>query len=452
MIDIKERVKLLNERLKGYIPPCGSWTPAEEAVFKPTDLLRVPVREAQATQLKAIKYTFSRHYALNHFYRTYCRKLGVTPGDIGTYNDLEKIPLIPDLTFKQHPPGADFAHWIANVYTGELPRVVISTPHPTFDDVIDAFNTAGLAVAFSSGTSGRHTVIPRDMRTYLTTQYIMGKMEVCVSDGITADHCLALGPGPTESNAWVARGPAFQADMYRDVLHGLDFSGEAGATGKVPAGTNQRESASAEKGGQDPIETAVRWLERYSRTPDTIRLFSLPFLIYDILDALEQQGKRFEFGERGTVVTGGGWKMSEFKRISSADFRKRIEETLGIPETRYFDYYAMIEMSGCCITCSEGHYFHLPYTYLKPLVIDRNLEPAGYGEWGRFAFLDGLSGSYPGFILTGDLVRMHERCPACDRPGPVLEPNVRRAPAEEIRGCSGVVLQSLQRDVRQAIR
>jgi long-chain-fatty-acid---luciferin-component ligase len=446
MIDIKERVKLLNERLAGYIPPSESWTPAEEAVFKPADILRVPIDEAQTTQFKAIKYTFSRHYAFNHFYRTYCQKWGVTPDDIKTYDDLEKIPLIPDLTFKQHPSGADFAHWIANVYTGELPRVVINTPHPTIDDVIDAFNAAGLAVAFSSGTSGRHTVIPRDTRTYLTAQYLMGKMEVCVSDAITADHCLALGPSPAQSNAWVAKGPAFQSDMYRDVLHGLDFDREADTTRKVPTDGEQRESASVEKRGEKTIEKAIKWLEQYDKTTDTIRLFSLPFLIYDIIDALEQQGKRFEFGERGTVVTGGGWKMSEFKRISSTDFRKRIDETLGIPETRYFDYYGMVEISGSCITCSEGHYFHLPYTYLKPLVIDRNLEPAGYDEWGRFAFLDGLPGSYPGFILTGDLVRMRERCPACDRPGPVLEQSVQRAPSEEIRGCTEVVLQILQQD------
>ena len=102
---------------------------------------------------------------------------GVTPDDVRTYDDLEKIPLIPDLTFKQHPSGEDFAHWIANIYTGELPTVVIESANPTFDDVINAFNAAGLLVAYSSGTSGRHTVIPRDMRTYLNNQYADSKLK-----------------------------------------------------------------------------------------------------------------------------------------------------------------------------------------------------------------------------------------------------------------------------------
>ena len=31
---------------------------------------------------------------------------------------------------------------------------------------------------------------------------------------------------------------------------------------------------------------------------------------------------------------------------------------------------------------------------------------------------------------------MLEHCPVCDRPGPVLEPEIQRAPSEEMRGCA----------------
>ena len=161
---------------------------------------------------------------------------------------------------------------------------------------------------------------------------------------------------------------------------------------------------------------------------------------------MEREGKRFEFGDRGLVGTGGGWKISEDKRISSADFRKRVEEVLGIPETRCSDVYAMIEANAIMNTCPEGHYFHIPYTWFKPLVLDKSLMPAGYGEWGRFAFLDALAGSYPGFIITGDQVRMLEHCPVCDRPGPVLEPEVQRAPSVEMRGCAEEVRRVLAQD------
>jgi hypothetical protein len=107
------------------------------------------------------------------------------------------------------------------------------------------------------------------------------------------------------------------------------------------------------------------------------------------------------------------------------------------------DGYGMSEGNGLSPTCPEGHYFHLPYTYFKPLILDQNLMPTGYGEWGRFAFLDGLAQTYPGFIISGDEARMLKHCPVCDRPGPVLEPEVRRAKGKETRGCAEQVRRTI---------
>jgi len=120
--EIKDRVERLNERLARYIPPRESWTPAEEAVYKPTDLYRVPLKEAQEMQLKAIRYAFTRYYTHNRFYHNYCEEENVRPEDIKTNDDLEKIPLIPDSTFKQHPSGKKLAYWLNVISTGDLPR------------------------------------------------------------------------------------------------------------------------------------------------------------------------------------------------------------------------------------------------------------------------------------------------------------------------------------------
>jgi hypothetical protein len=97
--------------------------------------------------------------------------------------------------------------------------------------------------------------------------------------------------------------------------------------------------------------------------------------------------------------------------------------------------------------CPEGHYLHAPYTYYKPLALGDDLMPIGCGEWGRFAFLDALAQSYPGFIISGDRVRLLEHCPVCDRPGPVLEPEVRRAKGEEVRGCAEELRRILAQDI-----
>jgi hypothetical protein len=372
---------------------------------------------------------------------------GVTPDEVKTYDDLEKIPLIPDLTFKQHPSGEDFAHWIANIYTGELPTVVIDTPNPTFDDVINAYNAAGLVVGYSSGTSGRHTVIPKDRRSYCATQYADPKLKSALTD-FSADHFLLLFPNPKKTNLWIGKVQGNKLDVFDDVHSALDFKISADLTLKAMTDKEQQGSPplSAEERQRKIIEVAIKWLERYDKTTDVVGLDGPPFLVAMLMDALEREGKRFEFGERGLILTGGGWKISEDKRISTADFRKRVEQVLGVPETRCLDTYAMIENSTSMTTCPEGHYYHIPYTWLKPLVLDKNLMPAGYDESGRFAFLDGLASTYPGFIITGDQVRMFEHCPVCDRPGPVLEQEVKRAPSVEMRGCAEEVRRILAQD------
>ena len=107
----------------------------------------------------------------------------------------------------------------------------------------------------------------------------------------------------------------------------------------------------------------------------------------------------------------------------------------------------MVEGNGWMAHCPEGHYLHMPYSYYKGLVLDEEYKPVGYGEWGRFAFLDAAAYSYPGFISSGDKVRMLEHCPVCDRPGPVLEPEVKRAAGEDIRGCAEEVRRMLSSDL-----
>ena len=109
---------------------------------------------------------------------------------------------------------------------------------------------------------------------------------------------------------------------------------------------------------------------------------------------------------------------------------------LGIPERYCLDIYGMVESNGWMVQCPEGHYLHVPHTYFKPFVVDEAQRPLPYGEWGRFAFLDASALSYPGFILTGDTARILERCPVCDRPGPVLDSEVKRAPGQGDRGCA----------------
>ena len=442
-----------DQRLSTYIPPRHSWTPADKALYGPRDLFRIPLAEAEALQFQAIQFAFTHHHTQNATYRRFCQEHGVSLDDIKTPEDLEKIPLIPDRFFKDYPQGRDFATWLGNVYTGDLPRVVIKSQNPTFEEVVRAFNTAGLVVAYSSGTSGRHTVIPRDRRTYLASEYAAAKSAATMLyPGWEYDiYGYLLMPNPKKTNVFAGKVCGVYFDSVQDVQVAIDRDISA---------EQVRIVMSTEKGlrstlirtvarlvSRRMVDKIISWLEHHAQSQDRIALVGAPFLVMSVMNRLQEQGRSFDFGERGGIITGGGWKVYEDERIPVSDFRQQVKDVLGIHEEHCIDVYGMVEGNGWMIHCPEGHYLHAPYSYYKPLVVDDEFKPLGYGQWGRFAFLDAVAMSYPGFVVTGDVVRLLEHCPVCDRPGPVLEPEIRRASGEDIRGCAEEVRRMVALDI-----
>ena len=453
--DFSMYMRQFNECAQKYFPLKDAWTPADEALYKPDDLFRIPLKEASEMQLSSIKYTFTYQYTHNKMYQNFCKERNFSPSDIKTYDDLEKIPIIPDGFFKDYPVGRDFAVWLGNIFTGTLPRIVISQKHPTFDEVINAFNQTGMTVAYSSGTSGRHTFIPRDQRTFNASEYAVAKsvMNMIYPLWDPQMYGYVLMPNPKRTNVYAGKVCTIYFDVIQDVQVAIDreitteliqmtMTGKRGFKSSVVKYVAKRES-------NKMINNIINWLEYHEKTKNKIALVGAPFILSFVMKKLEKEGKSFNFGERGGVATGGGWKAYEGVRVAVADFRKQVEKVLGIPDKYCLDIYGMVEGNGWLVHCPEGHYLHSPYSYFKPLVLDSNNQPVGYGEWGRFAFLDAVAYSYPGFLMSGDKVRMLEHCPVCDRPGPVLEPEVKRVAGAEIRGCAEEVRRMLSADLNK---
>jgi phenylacetate-coenzyme A ligase PaaK-like adenylate-forming protein len=438
----KDYIRHFNERVKNFIPSRDSWTPVDDALYAPDDLYRIPLDEAQQMQLAAIQFTFTHHYQNNRLYRAFCEQHGVSPDDIRTSGDLTKIPLIPDTFFKDYPHGKDFATWLGNLYTGELPHIVIRQKQPSFDQVIDAFNAAGLVVTYSSGTGGRHTFIPRDHRTFCNCQYSLAKSTLSMGSrrSFKRAETYLLSPDPRKNSIFAGKASQIMFDVVESVRVAIDqrlslsqlniaMGNRGGIKGRIIRYASLYKTKKI-------IDNVIDWLVSREKSKDYTLMSGPPYLIHLILQEIKRRGKSFHFEERGGIGTGGGWKIHERERMSSSDFRLEVQEVLGIPERYCVDAYGMVESNGWMIQCPEGHYLHAPYSYFKPMVLDSALKPAPPGEPGRFAFLDASALSYPGFILTGDQVRMLEKCPACDRPGPVLDPEVRRITGQEERGCA----------------
>jgi phenylacetate-coenzyme A ligase PaaK-like adenylate-forming protein len=451
--DYLSYIKKFDEHLKKYIPSKEEWTPVDDALYTPPDLFRIPLKQAQEMQLKSIKYTFTHQYNNNKVYQNFCKERNFSPADIKTLDDLDKIPLIPDSFFKDYPAGKDFALWLGNLFTGTLPKIVVKGANPTYDEVINTFNQAGMAVAYSSGTSGRHTFIPRDLRTFYVSEYAVAKSVISMIYPLWDYDIFGylLMPNPKKTNVYAGKVCSVYFDAIHDVRVAIDrditteliqmtMTGQGGMKTKIVKYFAKRES-------EKMISEIIRFLEQHEKTNDKIAMVGAPFILSFVMKKLEKEGRGFDFGERAGVGTGGGWKAYEGSRVPVAEFRRQVEKVLGIPEKFCLDVYGMVEGNGWMVHCPEGHYLHAPYSYFKPLVLDSEYKPVGYGEWGRFAFLDAAAFSYPGFIISGDKVRMLEHCPVCDRPGPVLEPEIKRASGEEIRGCAEEVRRMLSADL-----
>ena len=448
MISFEEYIKKVEERIKKYIPPRSEWGPVEKALYGVKDIYGVDPKEARELRFKAIKFQFSRQYEQNRFYRKLCKSQNIAPDDIKTEDDFKKIPLLEDRFFKSYPEGRDFAFWIANIYTGDLPEIFINKRNPRIDDVLREFNRRGLKIFYSSGTSGRHTFIPRDKKTFNRTIYGAAKGFASMAypnlDFERVRGYISLYAKNINLFAGIMGGMLF------DLLEHVDY----GIVLNIEVTTNMLRAAM--RGRQNPIirlaslyidwrrtKKFVRWLKERHSNKDDIALLGAPFFLNHIMNLLEKKGMSFDFGERSFIVTGGGWKVRENVRITTKEFREKAERVLGIPQTNCLDAYGMVEGNGFAFHCPEGHYLHLPYSFYYPMIIGKDGEKIEYGETGRFAFLDALADSYPGFIISGDEVKLLEHCPVCDRPGPVLEPEIKRARGEEIRGCAEEVRRML---------
>lgn len=451
MIAYETYMAALDARLSHYLPEKN--TPLYDALVKPKDLFRVPLREAEHLQFSCIKQAFVHNYTHSKFYHKFCKDHAVTPDDLKTNQDLSKIPLIPDKFFKEYPSGKDFALWLAGIYTGEVPPMTIRQKNPSYDDVIRAYYDAGITVSYSSGTGGRYTFIPRNKQTFLNAEYALAKTVVGMAYPLWSydSYGYLLMPNPKKNFIFAGKALEVYYDAVKDVRSAID---REVTTELVQITMGHREGLKSNivryfsyRQQKKMIENIISWLEQHEAAKDTITLLGAPYILYAVMEKLKREGRHFDFGDRGGVATGGGWKG--LRNITSKEFRTEINNVLGISDRLVLDVYSMVEGNGWMIHCPEGHYLHVPYTYYKPLVLDEEYKSVGYGEWGRFGFLDGISTSHPSFIVTGDQVKLLEHCPVCDRPGPVLEPEVKRVKGEDIRGCAEEVRRMLSSDLGQ---
>jgi hypothetical protein len=425
------------------IPPKATWNPIDEALYGPENPYRVKDLEADKLRLEAIKFSLTYHYIHNRFYNNLCKYREFKPEDVQALEDVVKIPLIPDTVFKGYPEPDKFIAWLRGISSDEVKYPQLAGP--SYQAIIDRLNGHSLVVVFSSGSSGINTFIPKDPVTLLRASYFLKFALHLQKLGDPEAHYFWLGPNMVDSNWGV---------IYVEYnLHILpSYKPERTYVGiDIPRVTLDtfRSRILTKEITEAYFLRVIGMLEQLNKKGCKGNISGMPLTVNDFLSFTEGLGKNFQLGEEWILQTGGGWKRSEHKKISMESFWQRVSQVLGIPTQNCRDLYGMSESTVPFPSC-EGHYYHIPHTVLHPLALDSELESVGFGEYGRFAFIDTLAHGYPGYIITGDRVQLLESCPACDRAGPVINPPITRMPGVEDRGCANVVRELMAEETHTA--
>jgi long-chain-fatty-acid---luciferin-component ligase len=351
--------------------------PLDAAMLEFDALLRAPER-ARALRERFVRAAFRRHVAENAGYARYVTQLGVEPDDPDLA--LSAIPLLPSGLFKQ--PDLDLA--------SVAPAALVKR-------------------CLSSGTSGSHSVVPRDEPTL---SRFLGSITASLPALFGLDRTgrhrgIVLGPTTTEAgDLWFS---------YAIACLGLVVPTEYFETG----GT-----FSAAAAANRVADTLADGLD--------VALIGPPARVLEVARAAAG-GPPLSPGS--LVVTAGGWKSAQARALDPVTFRASVARDLGVADDhRIRDSYNMVELNSVIHEC-EAHAKHMP-----PWVQAQSRDPAtnallAPGELGILAFLDPTATSFPCFILSEDFGIVRDGPCACGRDGQRVE-IVRRMNRVESRGCA----------------
>jgi hypothetical protein len=431
--------------------------------------------EAAEVRREAVLMNHRHYLETIPAYAALAEQAGV--GDVDELAPIENELLSTDDIFKSYDPT-----WLderrfdrMNDWLGKVYHERVSFDAAGIDGIdgwIEALMAHGVRVIYSSGSSGRFSFVPRDPIAW-------NRFSVAPSSYIAA---MAMQLDMTSGWQRALLGPAMKVLdpltlarlLHRRTMPDFDgvflsFRGGHMGTQIVAQEFAKRCGAATFLYDFDLSASTLRLLATGPKTPEddrTVRAFRDATVgqkearLTAMVDALKDSSRRgrkvflagapYLFKEllalvKGTiplaagsvVMTGGGWKTFSGEKIEQHVLNQMIGDAFGLPLANVIDGYSMAEIHGVVPRCEHGRY-HLP-PMLETMVVDEEMRPVrGKDVTGSFAFLDPFAVSYPGFIVSGDRVRMVDEQCACGTFGPAFT-EIGRAPGREVKGCGGVM-------------
>lgn len=184
----------------------------------------------------------------------------------------------------------------------------------------------------------------------------------------------------------------------------------------------------------------VETLKRFAASGISTRILGFPAFLYEVI---EKHNINLDLGSDSWLQTGGGWKGKTDKEIPKHEFRKFINERLGIPLENQRDLFGMVEHGIPYVDCKKGN-LHIP-NYARVFVRSPyDLSLRKKGERGLLHFLCSYNFSYPApSLLTTDYGRLGSCDCGIEGETLILEG---RAGVSKHKGCALKALELLEKN------
>ena len=157
------------------------------------------------------------------------------------------------------------------------------------------------------------------------------------------------------------------------------------------------------------VKECIDKLKSYSLAGLPVRICGIPSFIHDLVLAMKEP---IHLPKNSFILTGGGWKAAEGRKISKEQFRSELSLSLGIPEANIRDGYGMAEHSAPYMECAH-HRFHVP-VYNRILIRNpETLDVLPTGHIGLLELITPFNTMMPNLsVLSTDLGYMDlDSCP-----------------------------------------
>ena len=363
--------------------------------------------------------------------------------------------------------------WLSNLY---FKNIDVDVRHiKSIDDWIEQLKQAGVSVSYSSGTSGIFSLVPRDpddwkrakianvnyltpFLTYAKTGTVLTRLFVKPLSKWLSPDAFAGVVGKIGMRNFDGVFLGFRqgrmgnqvlmqelAPLFRKYYFLFDVDLTATALRCLRRGARTQEEQQLLE--QFQAEVFRKKDENYRKILGKMKtslcdgqkifLFGAPYQFKELAELMSAQHENLILKNGSLILFGGGWKSFTGETMDRESLIAMLKKIFGLPSDRILEGYSMTEINMLMLRCDAGR-FHIP-PIIEPVVFDEELSPLeGKDLRGFFGFLDPLAVSYPGFLISGDYVRMIDGECSCGLDGPAIV-EIGRAKTKEIKGCGGIM-------------